>query len=60
MDTTTATTTTCDRKGCTDKGAWVYTINTLYGVEEWTACQGHVREVREMHGNNIQHVRKAR
>ena len=60
MNTTTQTTTKCDKHGCENDAAWTYTINTLYGVEEWNACQPHVREVREMHGNNIQHVRKVR
>ena len=62
MTTTTETrrTTKCDKQGCNDDAAWAYTVVTLYGVETWNSCQGHVREVREMHGQNIQNVRPVR
>lgn len=52
--------TNCDRKGCKNAAVWTYTITTLYGVEDWNSCQDHVREIREMHGMNIQEVRKVR
>ena len=59
MTSTTTTKAQCDKRDCHEQAAWTYRISTLYGIEEWSACQGHVREVREMHGDNILSVRKA-
>ena len=53
-------TTKCDKRGCANDAAWTYRISTLGGVENWHSCQPHVREVREMHGQNIMEVSKVR
>lgn len=53
-------TTKCDRQGCKNDAAWAYKVTTLYGLETWNSCQPHVKEIRELHGWNIQSVSKVR